>query len=133
MTSILEVKNNGAFKELLNSKLPVVVDYWASWCGPCLRMKPIFHKLAAKHSKVAKFASVNIDKHRALSKSIGPIPTFVVYSDGNSIGRVIGFSVFEKFESHILPLIKKAKTARDEASGRESWRQTTLTPRRGSK
>lgn len=128
MKNILEVKDNGVFEELLNSKLPVVVDYWASWCGPCLGMKPIFHKLAAKHSKIAKFAFVDIDKHPTLSKDIELIPTFVVYSDGKSVGRIVGGSIFEKFESDILPLIKKANRT---ASGeKESWQQTTLTPRR---
>ena len=133
MTSILEVKDDRVFNELLNSKLPVIVDYWASWCGPCLRMKPVFHKFAAKHSKIAKFASVNIDEHPTLSKSIESIPTFVVYSDEKSIGMVVGFGVFKKSESRILSLIKKANIARDASGKKESWRQTTLTPRKGSK
>jgi len=76
---------------------------------------------------------VDIDKHPTLSRDIELIPTFAVYSGGKSIGKVVGGSVFEKFESDILPLIKKMNNAGDGASGKESWRQTTLTPRRRSK
>ena len=78
MNQIVEVKDEATFRKLLGSKQPVVVDYWASWCRPCIGMKPIFHKLAARHYKIARFASVDVEKHPALAKGVKLIPTFTV-------------------------------------------------------
>jgi thioredoxin-like negative regulator of GroEL len=127
--TIEEIKEDDEFRELMDSRLPVVVDYWASWCRPCIEMKPLFHKLATKHSKIARFVSVNIGEHPALSKGIRLIPTFTVYSNRKPVGTVVGGDTFEEFESKILTFLKKIKAGSER---REGWRQATLTPRRRS-
>jgi thioredoxin 2 len=81
------------FSELTaQSPLPVVVDFWASWCGPCKMFAPTFQASALKHTNEALYVKVNTEENQALSQrlSIRSIPTLAAYSKGKELTRVSG-------------------------------------------
>ena len=77
--------------EVLNSKLPVLVDFWAVWCGPCQMLKPVIHELAEELETV-KFVSVNVDDVPELAEEfeVFSIPCLVLVKDGKEADRRVG-------------------------------------------
>ena len=77
---------------LASSELPVVVDFWAPWCGPCRAMAPIFEQAASEFAGKARFVKVNVDEQQALAArhAVRAIPTLVLFRDGAEIKRVSG-------------------------------------------
>ena len=78
--------------EVLNSKLPVVVDFWAPWCGPCRIVEPILETLAERYAAKAKIVRMNVDETRELSEKyhIQYIPTLIVIKEGKEVHRTVG-------------------------------------------
>lgn len=81
------------FEKFLDTELPVVVDFWADWCGPCKMMGPVFEDLSKEFSKKMHFAKVNVDEEVSLSSEFGiqGIPCLIVFKDGKEIDRIVGF------------------------------------------
>ncbi len=79
-------------QEVLQSKLPVVIDVYASWCGPCRTMMPFFEELATELSDKYKFVKLNIDEERdlAIQYRVSSIPTFLFFKGGKVIGKETG-------------------------------------------
>ena len=90
-------------KALSITTLPVFVDFWASWCQPCLIMKPVFESLALKYKGKINFASLNVDNNKIIAKQYGimSIPYFILFKNGKPIDRVIG-SVGKKGLERVL-------------------------------
>jgi thioredoxin 1 len=91
-------------KEVRNSKVPVIVDFYAEWCGPCKVMTPIFEEVGSKYQGKVKFVKVDVDANQALAQEFGimSIPTLVVFEDGKAIDTLNGLqdeeSLTEKAE-----------------------------------
>jgi len=85
----LDTKN---FDAITDSTKPVIVDFWASWCRPCMAMKPVFEVMASEYSGKIHFASVNTDQNRSIAQKYGimSIPNFCVFKNGQLIDRAIG-------------------------------------------
>ena len=86
----LTTKNFDA--EVLESKQPVLVDFWASWCPPCKMVDPILKKLAKEFEGRAKIAKINVDKNPSISNrfDISGVPTFILFRDGEIVNQAVG-------------------------------------------
>ncbi|MFI3236481.1 MAG: thioredoxin [Lachnospiraceae bacterium] len=90
-------------KEVLDSEVPVLVDFYADWCGPCKMMGPIVHEMADKYEGKMKIGKVNIDDHNAIAHKYGvmSIPTFIVYKGGQAVATYVGGMSKADFEAKI--------------------------------
>jgi thioredoxin 2 len=89
----IEITSPEEFDEIVGKvSVPVVVDFWAEWCGPCLMFAPTFKKVAARYPLKANFLKVNTDRVREVAGRFGirSIPTIAVLKNGREIDRVMG-------------------------------------------
>ena len=89
---IINIYNNFN-DEVINSKEPVIVDFWASWCGPCKMFGPIFEKVSQKYNNI-KFCKLNVDEdENDIARKLGvmSIPTTIIFKNGKEIKRNVGF------------------------------------------
>lgn len=88
----IAVTDDAFEQDVLKAKLPVVVDFWAPWCGPCRMVAPILDKLAGEYSGKVVIAKVNTDENPKWAGQYGVqgIPTMMFFSDGNLIHRQVG-------------------------------------------
>ena len=79
-------------QEVLQSKLPVLVDFFATWCGPCKMLAPHLEELAKNNEGKLKVGKVNVDEEQALASKFGvmSIPTLILFKNGNIVNKVIG-------------------------------------------
>jgi thioredoxin 1 len=75
-----------------SASTPVVVDFWAAWCGPCKMMEPVLHELADEHAEDLGFATLNVDEEQVTARRLDvmSMPTLIVFQDGQPVKRLVG-------------------------------------------
>ncbi len=88
----VEINDAQFQKEVLESDLPVLVDFWAPWCGPCRMLAPILEDIAREYHGKLKVVKINVDENQAVAGSYGimSIPTLICFKDGKMVGKVVG-------------------------------------------
>jgi thioredoxin 1 len=87
-------------KAVLQSKLPVLVDFWAEWCAPCLAAAPILEELAKEYAGKVNFAKVNVDDNSPLPAKYGiaAIPTMLIFNNGQPVQQITGYRPKKEFK-----------------------------------
>ncbi len=88
----LKITRENFENEVMKSNIPVLIDFWAPWCGPCQMMGPIIEQLAEEYEGKAKVGKVNVDEEGELSQAFGvmSIPTIVLVKDGKVVKQAVG-------------------------------------------
>jgi len=88
--TVTPITSKKQFDELVSSGKPVLIDFWATWCGPCKMISPIFEKLS--EGKDGHFYKVDVDEQEEISQEVGirAMPTFIVFKDGKKSGELVG-------------------------------------------
>ena len=93
MSNVVEVQNKEDFlNEVINSELPVLVDFWAEWCGPCKQIAPLVEEAAEEFKDKIKVCKMDIDANREIAAEYGirSIPTLMIFASGEPAGTEIG-------------------------------------------
>lgn len=90
-------------KGIIAEGKPVIIDFWAEWCGPCMRLAPIIEELAAEYEGKVVIGKYNVDDESDLSTEFGirSIPTLLFFKDGNLVGRNVGSATKKDIETKI--------------------------------
>ncbi len=108
----IEVTDADFASEVLDSDVPVIVDFWAPWCGPCRMAAPVLEKIAGEYEGQLKVCKVNIDDQREVATQFGimSIPTMFVFDGGQLVDQITG--VTPSFEADVKRKIDAALAAR---------------------
>ncbi len=89
--AVLTINNNNFNSEVIRSEKPVLLDFWAAWCGPCRMVGPVVDEIAAERDDI-KVGKVNVDEEQELAAQFGvmSIPTLVLVKDGKVVSQIVG-------------------------------------------
>lgn len=95
-------------KEVVQSKVPVIIDFYADWCGPCRMMAPVFEEISKEYSGKVSFLKLNTEEQPEIAEAfeVMSIPSLVVVRDGKEIGRMVGFAPKNIFKERLDSIIK---------------------------
>lgn len=109
MGKAIEISSADFEKEVLKSDIPVLVDFWATWCPPCRAMLPTVESLAEELEGKAKVVKVDIDQSRDLAAKFGivSVPTFNIFHDGDLVVNIVGSQTKQALKDALTPFISE--------------------------
>ncbi len=107
MPTVMSVDESTFDAEILQAERPVLVDFWAPWCGPCRLVSPVVESIGAKHDGRITVAKVNTDENQQLAMrySIFSIPTLIVFDRGREAARLVGYMPQEAMEERLAAFL----------------------------
>lgn len=95
------ITKNNFETEVLQADVPVLVDFWASWCGPCRMLSPIIEEIEKEYAGKVKVGKINVDEEIELAQEfrVASIPTVILFRNGMVVEKVIGYRPKEDFEA----------------------------------
>ena len=106
-STVSEVNDNNFQAEVIESDVPVLVDFWAPWCGPCRMVAPVVEEIAKERGDQLKVVSLNIDDNQntAIAFNVMSIPTLILFRNGEAAKTVIGAYPKHKLEAELEPAL----------------------------
>lgn len=107
MSNAVDINDANFESEVLNCDKPVVVDFWATWCGPCRKLGPVLDEVANEFGDKVKFVKVNTDENLKTAKdyAISGLPSLLVFKNGKAVERLVGLmpksSIISNIEKHM--------------------------------
>jgi thioredoxin 1 len=105
--AVTDVTDNNFQAEVVESEVPVLVDFWAPWCGPCRRVSPVVEEIASERADSLKVVKLNIDENQqtAVKFNVMSIPTLMLFKNGEVAKTVIGAYPKRKIEDELEPAL----------------------------
>ena len=102
MAEVIITKNNFE-AEVLKSDIPVLVDFWATWCGPCRMLAPVIEEIANEYAGKVKVGKIDVDQQPELAMQFGvmSIPTLILFKEGKPVASSVGFRPLKELEAMI--------------------------------
>ncbi len=109
--AVIHISDNTFDNEVINSNVPVLVDFWAPWCMPCKMLEPIFEELAKEYKDKVKFVKINTDDNieTATKFYITGIPTLLLFINGKVVDSIVGFVSKSELKNFIESNLSKTK------------------------
>jgi thioredoxin 1 len=107
MSNLLEITAENFQEEVLDSNVPVLLEFGAVWCGPCKMLEPVLKEMAAEWNGRVKVASVDVDHHQsiAIDYQVMSVPTMMLFKDGQMLERLTGYMpkkrIYSKLDPHL--------------------------------
>lgn len=103
----LQITEANFEEEVTGSAVPVLVDFWATWCGPCKMISPIVDQVATEMAGTAKVGKVNVDDNAALANrfNVRSIPTLLFFKNGELVDTIVGATSKDNIVSHLKALL----------------------------
>lgn len=102
--AVVKITADNFEEEVVNSRMPVLVDFWATWCGPCQMQGPVVDEAAEEFAGKLKVGKINVDEEGSLAQkySVMSIPTLILFQDGEAVKKEMGFHSLEEIK-RMLP------------------------------